>query len=402
MKFDTARASQCGDLTVGNAASTPELAERVRAAVVQMSESPLRDLPQAASTDTDVDTSAPVFRFYVSASIPLELDDDEDEWKVPMALPMHIDIPLYQAASRLTAPMACNSATSTPAGEDTSRQMATLPFDGFNGVVANAPQQVTAGALPHPAPRVAPERSGESPRHEHPVEKVSHSHAKSARVRSHGPGLVQRPVRRASQTDEAELRADVAAIHEHHVAEPGTGSERRHYRTGTRDEASENWHANEEKVHTPVVGARVPMPSLAATPMPVDHDVPQERPQPRTVRQQIKVASQALVEPTPVESGNGSETYEVTYRFTSWGADAAVKLNLDGAQFGRSIVATPSDSRVHNALRAGMDKKSTDAGKKTTAMPIHLASPLALAASDSAQERQRRGKPQAPFEEQES
>ena len=95
MKFDTARASQCGDLTVGNAASTPELAERVRAAVVQMSESPLRDLPQAASTDTDVDTSAPVFRFYVSASIPLELDDDEDEWKVPMALPMHIDIPLY-------------------------------------------------------------------------------------------------------------------------------------------------------------------------------------------------------------------------------------------------------------------------------------------------------------------
>ncbi|MCT7328828.1 SpaN/EivJ family type III secretion system needle length determinant [Ralstonia mojiangensis] len=402
MKFDTARASQCANLFVGDAASTPELVERVRAAVVQMSESQLRDLPQAVSTDTDADTNAPVFRFYVSASIPLELDDDEDEWKAPLALPMHIDVPLYHAASGPTAPMACDSATGAPAGEDTSRQMETLPFDGFNGVVANASQQLTVRALPTPAPRVAPERSGESPRHEQPVEKVSHSSAKSARVRSHGPGLVQRPVRRASQIDEAELQADVAAMHEHHVAELGTGSERGRHHTGARDEATENWHATEEKVHTPVVGARVPMHSLAATPMPMDHDAPQERPQPRTVRQQIKAASQAPVEPTSVESGNGSETYEVTYRFTSWGADAAVKLNLDGAQFGRSIVATPSDSRVHNALRAGMDKKSTDAGKKTTAMPIHLASPLALAPSDSAQERQRRGKPQVPFEEQES
>lgn len=403
MKFDTTRASQCGESILGDATSTPELAERVRAAVAQMSACQSRDLPQSASTDTEAETSPLLFQFNVSTSIPLDLDDDEDEWKAPLALPMHIDIPLHQAATEPTAPMACNGTTGAQAGDDTSRQMGTVPFDGFNGVVTNAPQQVSVGALPAPTSRVTPERSSESPRHEPAVDKASRSSTKSARVRPHGPGLIHRPIRRTSQINEADLQADVTAMHDRHLAELGSGSERgNHHHSGTRDGAPENWHATEEKVHTPVVGARVPMPSLAATPMPADQDVPQERPQPRNARQQIKAASPAPVETTPVESGNGGETYEVTYRFTSWGADAAVKLNLAGAQFGRAIVATPSDSRVHNALRSGMDKKPTDAGKKTTAMPIYLASPLALGASDSAQERQRRASPQVPFEEHES
>ncbi|AJC21244.1 hypothetical protein [Pandoraea pulmonicola] len=398
MKFEKAGSPECSDSILGDAASAPSLTERVQAAAAQLSEGSLRDLAQLSPADTDAGTGEFVFRFYAGSPIPLDKDDDDDDWKVPDALPMSVDVVLHRTVSEPRVEVAPGGTAGAPPNDDTAApRMTPSAFDGSN---TNSSQQVPGGFKPGSRVEVASSKSSESSRHERFQEKTSHGGAKPARVRSLGQTTVRRPLGRASQIADAEPQPEVPAVRDGQLPEIARdGDQGPHHHGGNRGEAADNGRSDDEKVRAPVVTPRAPMPSFAPPSLPSKHDVPEQRPQSRMVRHQVRNSSQAAEETAPSESANRSETYEITYRFTSWGASASVKLNLDGSQLGRPILATPSDSRVHKALRAGMDKKSADAARKSSALPIMLASPSAPVVSPNEEERERHGKPQVPVEE---
>ncbi|QHE91843.1 hypothetical protein PI93_019510 [Pandoraea fibrosis] len=397
MKFEKAGAPRHGDPIFGDAASAPALIERVQAAAAQLSENPLGDLAQLASVDSNAGagTGEFVFRFYGGSPIPLEVDDDDDDWKLPNAIPMYVDVTLRRAVPEPPVEAAPGGATNAPL-DDTDVQRNT--HSALDRPIPNPPQQVPGGLRSALKIGVTPSRHSESSPHAHLGEKT-HKGGKPTRARSLGQAMVRRSIGRTSDVADAEPQPEVADIRDVHLpnATPHGGQGPRHH-AGDRGESAKDGRSDDDRAHAPVVAARVSVPFSSPSLLSKD-DVPQERPQSRMVRQLAKDASQAAAETASSESANHSDAYEITYRFTSWGATASVKLNVDGSQLGRAIVATPSDPRVHKALRAGISKKPADAEKNSVGLPIRLASPSAPVISVNEQEQERHRQPQVPPEE---
>ncbi|VVD76645.1 SpaN/EivJ family type III secretion system needle length determinant [Pandoraea fibrosis] len=399
MKFEKAGAPRHGDPIFGDAASAPALIERVQAAAAQLPENPLGDLAQLACVDSNADagTGEFVFRFYGGSPIPLEVDDDDDDWKLPNAIPMYVDVMLRRAVPEPPVEAAPGGVTNAPPDDtDVPRTTPSAP----DRPITNPPQQVPGGLRSALKIGVTPSRHSESSPHAHLGEKTTHKGGNPTRVRSLGQAMVRRSIGRTSDVADAEPQPEVAAIRDVHLpnAAPHGGQGLRHH-AGDRGESAKDGRSDDDRAHTPVVAPRVSVPSFSPPSLLSKDEVPQERPQSRMVRQQARDASQAAVETASSESANHSDTYEITYRFTSWGATASVKLNVDGSQLGRAIVATPSDPRVHKALRAGIGKKPADAEKNSVGLPIRLASPSAPVISVNEQEQERHRQPQVPPEE---
>lgn len=152
----------------------------------------------------------------------------------------------------------------------------------------------------------------------------------------------------------------------------------------------------------PAVVLRTPQPMLAsAAAPPPEEDQAHTQAQPRsTLRQYVSKMQQAPVEAPSPEGIERSDTYEVTYRFTSWSNDASVKLQLKTSDAGRPVVATPSDARVHSALRANLSKVSATAPGRLDPMPIQLDAPaVTLVDSDEQGQQHPRGKPRTLLEQ---
>jgi len=354
--------------------TTPSLLLRTQHAAAALNPTTdIIDAPRDAPPQTSPSSEVPVFKFSLSAGIAVDTADDDDDWKLPTGIPMTVDIPITGSTRKPVANVTLTGAAEGSAPANGSSQTPLPP----NAVRPDAAEWSRAGQ---------PSRSQTSPA-DTPTGLHRTQHARQAPLRN----------LKVAQLD---------AQHEPNANYDGTSSivdmglmRELRARHSNRWAASQDKQSSDETVPTQAIAARL----FSALPGTIETSPEKGLSDQGTRRHAVHYVSDrsaALVAETPpnAESDQG-DTYEVTYRFTSWSADAAVKLNLSTSYDGRPVLATPSNPRVHNVLQADLHKGTAAPTGRPEAPPIQLASPLITLVDSDEQGRQNHARRQSLPEE---
>ena len=330
--------------------ATPSLLVRTQHAVAALRSTPdvtdaRRDAPPQASSPSEV----PVFKFSLSAGIAVESNDEDDDWKIPNGIPMTVDIPITGSTRRPVAGV-------TPSGIEGSAP-------------ANASSQTT---LPSEVARLLAAESSRTGQHDSSQSKPADTptalrraqHARQAPLRNLKVAQLDAQQDISVNFDAANAIMDMSLMREVRA------------RQGDNSATSQDQKSSDDTMPTHAIAARLFSALPGTVQAAPEEEFPDQGGQRRAVRYVRDKSAAAVAQLPPNAESDRGDTYEVTYRFTSWSADAAVKLNLSASNTGRPVLATPSNPRVHNVLQADLQKGTTAPAGRPDAPPIQLASPL--------------------------
>lgn len=293
------------------------------------------DRESAVSADPAAAKPATTMMFKLDLSYGMALkvgDDEDDDYKYPNDMPFYADIPIT-FAEKLPAP------AEPP-------QAATYAFAGDAAGNGAARHLETA----HPVPQTSPAATQQD------SDRTAHAASSRTRVAVHRAPALPRALKPASPASSTEppVAPDLYNLASH------IDASRASLHRDTR-QASNRDPSAQETTDTHVAVARMAAPLPGQTPLPEDAPMSDPASQ-QPARPAPGRLSPPVQSPAQVTDAGSKDVYEVTYRFTSWGTEASVKLKMDMSQAG-TITARPSNARVHRLLNADLNKVAMPDGK---------------------------------------